>query len=101
MIRECPTSSAGPPRADHRASSLLSRQSVHVDRRSDWDDRPFRTLGGRRLNNSMRSSGIEDLKSVLRRSAVLIVAVVVIGVGGMNVIRQGHDPSYNASRVSC
>ena len=36
----------------------------------------------------MRSSGIEDLKTVLRRSAVLIVAVVVIGVVAMNLIRQ-------------
>jgi Mrp family chromosome partitioning ATPase len=45
----------------------------------------------------MRSSGIEDLKTVLRRSAVLIVAVVVIGVVAMNLIRQVNGPSYNAS----
>jgi Mrp family chromosome partitioning ATPase len=45
----------------------------------------------------MRSSGIEDLKTVLRRSAVLIVAVVLIGVVAMNVIRQVGGPSYDAS----
>jgi hypothetical protein len=82
-------------------SLLLSRQSVHVDRRSIGTIGPSVRSAGGRIDNSMRSSGIEDLKTVLRRSAVLIVAVVVIGVVGMNVIRQGHDPSYNASRVSC
>jgi Mrp family chromosome partitioning ATPase len=45
----------------------------------------------------MRSSGIEDLKTVLRRSAVLIVAVVVIGVVAMNIISQARGPSYQAS----
>jgi tyrosine-protein kinase len=45
----------------------------------------------------MRSSGIEDLKTVLRRSAVLIVAIVLIGVLAMNVIRQAAGPSYQAS----
>jgi len=45
----------------------------------------------------MRSSGIEDLKTVLRRSAVLIVAVVLIGVVAMNGISQAKGPSYDAS----
>ena len=45
----------------------------------------------------MRSSGIEDLKAVLRRSALLIVAIVLIGVVVMNVIRQVAGPSYDAS----
>ena len=45
----------------------------------------------------MRSSGIEDLKAVLRRSALLIVAIVLIGVVVMNVIRQVGGPSYDAS----
>jgi Mrp family chromosome partitioning ATPase len=45
----------------------------------------------------MRSSGIEELKSVLRRSAVLIVAIVLIGVVAMNIIRQVGGPHYQAS----
>jgi len=45
----------------------------------------------------MRSSGIEDLKTVLRRSAPLIVAIVLIGVVVMNVIKQVGGPSYDAS----
>jgi Mrp family chromosome partitioning ATPase len=45
----------------------------------------------------MRSSGIEDLKTVLRRSAVLILAVVVIGVLAMNIISQARGPSYQAT----
>jgi Mrp family chromosome partitioning ATPase len=48
-------------------------------------------------NDSMRSSGIEDLKTVLRRSAVLVVAVVLVGVLAMNAIRQMGGPSYQAS----
>lgn len=45
----------------------------------------------------MGSTGIEELKSVLRRSAVLIVAVVLIGVVAMNVVRQLGGPHYQAS----
>lgn len=45
----------------------------------------------------MRSSGIEDLKAVLRRSAVPIVAAVLIGVVAMNVISQAKGPDYQAS----
>jgi Mrp family chromosome partitioning ATPase len=45
----------------------------------------------------MRSSGIEDLKFVLRRSAVLIIAVVLLGVLAMNIIRHVGGPSYQAS----
>jgi len=47
-------------------------------------------------HDSMRTSGIEELKSVLRRSAVLIVAVVLVGVVAVNVIRQMQGPSYRA-----
>jgi Mrp family chromosome partitioning ATPase len=49
-------------------------------------------LGG----SSMRTSGIEELKSVLRRSALLIVAIVLLGVVAMNVIRQVGGPHYQA-----
>jgi Mrp family chromosome partitioning ATPase len=45
----------------------------------------------------MRTSGIEELKSVLRRSVVLIVAVVLFGVLVMNVVRQVGGPAYQAS----
>ena len=45
---------------------------------------------------SMRTSGIEELKSVLRRSAVLIVAMVLVGIVAVNVIRQMQGPSYRA-----
>jgi Mrp family chromosome partitioning ATPase len=44
----------------------------------------------------MRTSGIEELKSVLRRSATLIVGVVLLGVLAMNVIRQLAGPEYQA-----
>ena len=50
-----------------------------------------------RLDTSMRNSGIEDLKAVLRRSAVPIVAAVLIGVVAMNVISQAKGPDYRAS----
>jgi Mrp family chromosome partitioning ATPase len=48
-------------------------------------------------HGTMRSSGIEELKVVLRRSALLIVAVVVIGVLTMNILRQVAGPHYTAS----
>jgi Mrp family chromosome partitioning ATPase len=44
----------------------------------------------------MRTGGIEELKSVLRRSAVLIVAVVLLGILAMNAIRQMSGPQYQA-----
>jgi Mrp family chromosome partitioning ATPase len=44
----------------------------------------------------MRMSGIEELKSVLRRSAVFIGAVVLLGILAMNVIRQIGGPQYQA-----
>jgi Mrp family chromosome partitioning ATPase len=48
----------------------------------------------------MKTSGIEELKSVLRRSAVLIVGVILFGVLVMNVVRQLAGPEYRAgSRV--
>ncbi len=46
--------------------------------------------------DSVRSSGIEELKSVLRRSVLLIVGVVLLGVVAMNVIRQLGGPKYQA-----
>ncbi len=58
--------------------------------------RPARPVSGRN-DYSMRSSGIEDLKTVLRRSAVLILAVVLVGVVAMNAIRQIAGPRYQAS----
>jgi Mrp family chromosome partitioning ATPase len=44
----------------------------------------------------MKTSGIEELKSVLRRSAFLIVGIVLLGVIAMNVIRQAAGPHYQA-----
>jgi Mrp family chromosome partitioning ATPase len=44
----------------------------------------------------MRTSGIEDLKAVLRRSLLLILGVVLAGVLGMNFIRQISGPRYQA-----
>jgi Mrp family chromosome partitioning ATPase len=44
----------------------------------------------------MKTSGIEELKSVLRRSALLIVGVVVVGILGTNLIRQLGGPQYQA-----
>jgi Mrp family chromosome partitioning ATPase len=44
----------------------------------------------------MRTSGIEDLKSVLRRSALLVLGIVVVGVVAMNVVRQLGGPKYRA-----
>lgn len=58
-------------------------------------DPSVRRMSGR--HDSMRSSGIEDLKAVLRRSAVLIVAIVLIGIVAMNLISQAKGPSYQAS----
>src|SRR5437899_11452244 len=45
---------------------------------------------------SVKTSGIEELKSALRRSALLIVGVVIIGIVGMNAIRQLAGPKYQA-----
>jgi Mrp family chromosome partitioning ATPase len=47
--------------------------------------------------NLMGSAGIEELKSVLRRSAVLIVVVVLIGVVAMNLVRLHGGPHYQAA----
>jgi Mrp family chromosome partitioning ATPase len=44
----------------------------------------------------MKTSGIEELKSVLRRSAVLIVGVILFGVLAMNLVRQLAGPEYRA-----
>jgi Mrp family chromosome partitioning ATPase len=45
----------------------------------------------------VNTSGIEELKSVLRRSALLIVAVMLVGVFTLNAIRQLGGPHYQAS----
>ena len=45
----------------------------------------------------MHTSGIEDLKLAIRRSAWLIVALVVLGVVAMNVVKQLDGPQYQAS----
>jgi Mrp family chromosome partitioning ATPase len=46
--------------------------------------------------NSLRTSGIEELKSALRRSALLIVGVVLVGVLGYDIMRQAAGPEYLA-----
>jgi Mrp family chromosome partitioning ATPase len=53
---------------------------------------PARDLPG----DSVKTSGIEELKSALRRSALLIVGVVLFGVLVMNVVRQLGGPEYQA-----
>ena len=57
---------------------------------------PARRVASEPVGNTMRSSGIEELKSVLRRSAILIVGVVLFGVLAINVIRQLGGPEYQA-----
>jgi Mrp family chromosome partitioning ATPase len=44
----------------------------------------------------MTTSGIEDLKSALRRSAVLIVAIVLVGILAVNIMRQVGGAKYEA-----
>jgi tyrosine-protein kinase len=43
------------------------------------------------------TSGAEAFKAALRRSAVLIVALVVLGAGAVTLIRQLQGPRYSAS----
>ena len=49
----------------------------------------------------MKTSGIEEFKSVLRRSALLIVAAVLLGIVVVNVVRQLGGPNYQASARCC
>jgi len=44
----------------------------------------------------MKTSGIEEFKSVLRRSALLIIAAVLLGSVVVNVVRQLGGPKYRA-----
>jgi Mrp family chromosome partitioning ATPase len=44
----------------------------------------------------MKSSAIEELKTVLRRSLPLILGVILVGMLGLNLIRQLGGPAYNA-----
>jgi Mrp family chromosome partitioning ATPase len=46
--------------------------------------------------HSLRTSGIEELKSALRRSALLIVGVVLLGIVGYDVMRIAAGPEYLA-----
>jgi len=46
--------------------------------------------------SSLRTSGIEELKSALRRSALLIVGVVLLGIVGYDVMRLAAGPEYLA-----
>jgi tyrosine-protein kinase len=46
--------------------------------------------------NAMTTSGIEDLKTALRRSAVLIVGIVLVGILALNGIRQAGGARYQA-----
>ncbi len=57
---------------------------------------PVARPAGGGTEHPMRTSGIEELKSVLRRSAALILGVVIVGVLGMNVIRQLGGAKYTA-----
>jgi Mrp family chromosome partitioning ATPase len=45
----------------------------------------------------MRSEGIETLKAVARRSAWIVVLLVLLGIVAMNVLRHQQGPSYEAS----
>lgn len=49
------------------------------------------------FGSSVKAGGIDELKAALRRSALLIVGVVLIGIVAMNVIRQLGGPEYRAS----
>lgn len=70
-----------------------SRSAATAARISAPASSAFRPSG---RDDSMRTSGIEELKSVLRRSAVLIVCVVLVGVVAVNLIRQFAGPSYRS-----
>jgi Mrp family chromosome partitioning ATPase len=48
------------------------------------------------FGDSVNPSGIDELKSALRRSAVLILGVVILGIVAMNVIRQLGGPQYQS-----
>ena len=45
---------------------------------------------------TMKPSAIEELKTVLRRSLPLILGVILVGMVGLNVIRQLGGPAYRA-----
>lgn len=45
----------------------------------------------------MRSEGIETLKAVARRSAWIVVLLVLLGIVAMTVIRHQQGPAYQAS----
>jgi Mrp family chromosome partitioning ATPase len=45
----------------------------------------------------MRSEGIETLKAVARRSAWIVVLLVLLGIVAMSVIRHQQGPAYQAS----
>jgi Mrp family chromosome partitioning ATPase len=51
---------------------------------------------GRPGDQTMKSSAIEELKTVLRRSLPLILGVILVGMLGLNLIRQLGGPAYNA-----
>jgi Mrp family chromosome partitioning ATPase len=48
------------------------------------------------VGSLMRTSGIEELKAVLRRSVVLIVGVVIMSILAMNLIRQLGGAQYES-----
>lgn len=45
---------------------------------------------------TMKPSAIEELKTVLRRSLPLILVVILVGMVGLNVIRELGGPAYRA-----
>lgn len=45
----------------------------------------------------MRSDGIETLRAVVRRSRLLLIVLVLIGIVSMNLIRSSQGPQYAAT----
>lgn len=45
----------------------------------------------------MKTSGIDDLKAVLRRSAWIVVTLIVVGAVAMTLLKQSQGPRYSAS----
>jgi Mrp family chromosome partitioning ATPase/capsular polysaccharide biosynthesis protein len=47
--------------------------------------------------NPVHTTGIEDLKAALRRSAWLMVALILFSIAAMNLVKQLAGPEYRAS----
>ncbi len=57
---------------------------------------PLRFGAGPLHADSVKASGIDQLKSALRRSALLIVGIVVLGILSVNLVRQVGGPQYES-----